>query len=67
VRYDPRVRSAEQLERLTGITTLATVPFYPTPHDRRREQVRNTALVLLVGGVAVAYLVLFWLKLRGLA
>jgi polysaccharide chain length determinant protein (PEP-CTERM system associated) len=65
VRYDPRVRSAEQLERLTGITTLATVPFYPTPSDRRREQVRNMALVLLVGGVAVAYLILFLLKARG--
>jgi polysaccharide chain length determinant protein (PEP-CTERM system associated) len=67
VRYDPRVRSTEQLERLTGVTVLAMVPFYPTPMDRRRERVRNIALVLVIAGVACAYLVLFWLKLRGLA
>jgi polysaccharide chain length determinant protein (PEP-CTERM system associated) len=66
-RYDPRVRSAEQLERLTGITALATVPFYSTPDDRRHERMRNMVLVLVVGGVVVIYLLLFWLKLRGLA
>lgn len=66
-RFDPRVRSVEQLELLTGFTALATVPFYPTPQDRRRERLENTALVLLVFGVAMAYLLLFWLKLRGTA
>lgn len=66
-RFDPRVRSAEQLERLTGLTTLATVPFYYTPQDRRRENLRNTLLVLTLASVAAAYLILFWLKLRGMA
>jgi hypothetical protein len=28
---------------------------------------RNMVLVLVVGGVVVIYLLLFWLKLRGLA
>jgi polysaccharide chain length determinant protein (PEP-CTERM system associated) len=66
-RFDPRVRSAEQLERLTGFTTLATVPFYPSPQDRRTENLRNTVLVLLVAAVMAAYLILFWLKMRGAA
>ncbi|MEP6898404.1 MAG: XrtA system polysaccharide chain length determinant [Rhodanobacter sp.] len=66
-RLDPRVRSAEQLERLTGFTTLATVPFYPSPQDRRRETLRNTVLVLVIASVGAAYLILFWLKLRGAA
>ena len=66
-RFDPRVRSAEQLERTTGLTALATVPFYATPHDRRQDQMRSGVLALIVGIVAAAYLALFWLKLKGLA
>jgi polysaccharide chain length determinant protein (PEP-CTERM system associated) len=66
-RFDPRVRSAEQLERLTGLRVLATVPFYPTPADRRRDHVRTTTVVLMVAGVVAAYVVVFWLKLAGIA
>ena len=66
-RFDPRVRSAEQLERLTGLPTLATVPYYATPQDRRRERLRNLALAAILMVVAVAYLILFWLKLKGAA
>ncbi|MFA6229075.1 MAG: XrtA system polysaccharide chain length determinant [Rhodanobacter sp.] len=66
-RVDPRVRSTEQLKRLTGLTVLATIPFYPTPQDRRREQQRNGLMVIIVAGVVLVYAILFWLKLRGLA
>lgn len=64
-RFDPRVRSVGQLERATGMTVLATIPFYPTPRDRRHEHVSNTLLVLIVAGVAATYLALFWLRLKG--
>jgi len=64
VRFDPRVRSLEQLEHYTGLTVLATIPFYPTPHDRRREQMQNTMLVFTVVGVAAVYLILFWLRMK---
>ena len=66
-RFDPRVRSAEQLERLTGLPTLATVPYYATPQDRRRQRLGNLLLLLAVALVAAAYLVVFILKLRGAA
>lgn len=66
-RFDPRVRSAEQLEQLTGFSTLATVPFYPSPQDRQRDAMRNTVVIALIGTVIVAYAVLLWLKLRGVA
>ncbi|MDE1892788.1 MAG: hypothetical protein KGM46_03475 [Pseudomonadota bacterium] len=66
-RLDPRVRSTEQLKRLTGLNVLATIPFYPTPQDRRREQQRNGVIVLVVAAVLLVYAILFWLKLRGLA
>jgi len=64
-RLDPRVRSIEQLESSTGLAVLANVPFYPTPEDRHREQRRNMGLALVVLAVLVAYLILFWLKLKG--
>lgn len=64
-RLDPRVRSIEQLESLTGLPVLANVPFYPTPADRRREQGRNMGLALIMLVVLAAYLVVFWLKLKG--
>ncbi|OZB59516.1 MAG: hypothetical protein B7X39_11295 [Lysobacterales bacterium 14-68-21] len=67
VRFDPRVRSAEQLERLTGLTMLATVPYYQTPQDRRRQQVQSTMLGMVALGVVLAYLVSVWIKLKGAA
>lgn len=66
-RFDPRIRSAEQLEQLTGLTTLATVPYYPAFQDRRREALQSGLLALIVLAVFAAYLVVFWLKLRGRA
>jgi polysaccharide chain length determinant protein (PEP-CTERM system associated) len=66
-RIDPRVRSTAQLELSTGLLVLATVPFYPTPQDRQRERLRNILLVMIVLVVALAYLILFWLKLKGMA
>jgi hypothetical protein len=66
-RFDPRVRSVEQLESSTGLLVLASVPYYPTPSDRRREQRQNLAMLLIVLLVVAAYLILFWLKLKGRA
>ena len=66
-RFDPRVRSAEQLEQLTGLTVLVSVPYYTTPLDRRRERLRNLALMLIVAVVALSYLTLFAFKLKGAA
>ncbi|TCV97596.1 polysaccharide chain length determinant protein (PEP-CTERM system associated) [Luteibacter rhizovicinus] len=65
VRLDPRVRSIWQLERNTGLSVLADIPFYPTPRDRRRERLHNMLLVLIIAGVAAVYLILFWLRLKG--
>jgi polysaccharide chain length determinant protein (PEP-CTERM system associated) len=65
VKFDPRVRSVWQLEHQTGLNVLATIPFYPTPRDRRRDQVQNTILALIVAGVAAVYLILLWLRLKG--
>lgn len=64
-RFDPRVRSVAQLERATGFAVLATVPFYPTPRDRRRSHMQNMMLGMIVFGVGVVYLLVIWLRLKG--
>lgn len=64
-RFDPRLRSVAQLEQGLGVPVLASVPFYPTPRDRRRDHLHGVLLVLIVTGVAAVYLILFWLKMRG--
>jgi len=61
-RYDPRIRSAMQLEQL-GIPVLAAVPLYTTRSDRTRERMRLAMIVLLLFGVAAAYGLIYWLKL----
>jgi polysaccharide chain length determinant protein (PEP-CTERM system associated) len=65
VRFDPRVRSVWQLENSTGLPVLASIPFYPTPRDRRRDQLNNSMLVLIVVGVAAIYLAMAWLRMKG--
>ncbi|TBR36140.1 MULTISPECIES: XrtA system polysaccharide chain length determinant [Dyella] len=64
VRFDPRVRSVEKLEHDTGLTVLATIPFYPTPRDRRRDRLQSLMMVAAVVGVAVVYLAILWLRLK---
>ena len=64
-RFDPRVRSVGQLERATGFPVLASIPFYPTPRDRRRDHLQNMVLGLIVAGVGAVYLLLFWMRMKG--
>ncbi|MBS0558351.1 MAG: hypothetical protein JSR27_13175 [Proteobacteria bacterium] len=63
-RFDPRVRSAAQLERMTGLPVLATIPVYASPRDRRRERARTVFAMLMIVAVAIAYLALFLLRLN---
>lgn len=63
VRFDPRVRSARQLERLTGLSVLASVPAYPGPSDRRRRRRRELVAAILVAAVLVAYGTMTWIRL----
>ncbi|HSS05611.1 MAG TPA: XrtA system polysaccharide chain length determinant [Rhodanobacteraceae bacterium] len=65
VRFDPRIRSAQQLERLTSCTVLATVPTYTAPSDRLRERARISMAILLVFAALAAYAVMYWIRLRG--
>ena len=61
-RYDPRIRSAMQLEQL-GIPVLAAVPLYTTRSDRNKERMRLAIILLLLAGVGAAYGLTYWIKL----
>jgi polysaccharide chain length determinant protein (PEP-CTERM system associated) len=67
VRFDPRLRSAEQLQRLTGLTLLATIPYYQTPQDRRRRQMQASLYGAAALAIVAAYLVSVWINLKGVA
>lgn len=63
-RFDPRVRSAAQIERLAGVPVLATVPPFPTPADRRRNAVHGAALLIIIIGVLLAYAAMYWIRME---
>jgi polysaccharide chain length determinant protein (PEP-CTERM system associated) len=60
VQFDPRIRSARQLERTTGLVALASIPTYPSARERVRERVRLAFSALLVVAVFGAYLFVYW-------
>jgi polysaccharide chain length determinant protein (PEP-CTERM system associated) len=63
-RLDPRLRTAGQLERQTGIPVLATVPFYPTWRDRRRARFSGILVTGLVAAVLLAYVLIAWFRME---
>lgn len=63
-RFDPRARSAAQIERMAGVPVLATVPVYATPGDRRRNIVHGTLLLAIIAAVGVAYVVMYWVRME---
>jgi polysaccharide chain length determinant protein (PEP-CTERM system associated) len=63
-RFDPRARSAAQIERIAGVPVLATIPQYSTPRDRRRSVVNGTILLIIIAGVVLAYATMYWIRLE---
>lgn len=66
VQFDPRIRSARQLERTTGLVALATVPVYPTVRERRRARSRLAVSAMVVAAVLCAYGLVFWFRIMQL-
>jgi len=55
LRWDPRIRSARQLEQVTGLPVLATLPGYMSAPQRTRSRAHDRLLLIVVLGVAAAY------------
>ncbi|HET6631087.1 MAG TPA: XrtA system polysaccharide chain length determinant [Rhodanobacteraceae bacterium] len=64
-RFDPRVRSAGQLER-QGVPLLAIIPTYVSSSEQARQRRISMKAALIVVLVIAAYLVAAWMKLEKL-
>ncbi|HET9033620.1 MAG TPA: XrtA system polysaccharide chain length determinant [Dokdonella sp.] len=60
VQFDPRIRSARQLERTTGLVVLASIPTFSTARERMRTRLRLGFSGLLVVAVVAAYVLVYW-------
>jgi polysaccharide chain length determinant protein (PEP-CTERM system associated) len=62
VRFDPRVRSASQIEQVSGLPVLGTIPASPAAprqHGRTRRQAKWSFALLLVVPIAYALAMTF--------
>lgn len=62
MRWDPRLRSPNQVEQLTGLPVLGSVPNYAEVHAARGMRRSDLLLALLLLGVLGAYVVALVLK-----
>lgn len=62
-RFDPRTRSAETLQRATGLPVFASVPYYRGPRDDVIDRKRNLQWIAIVIAVFVAYFGLYLIRI----
>ena len=62
VRFDRRVRSTHQIDRLVPL--LGTISYAPGHREKSRLRSREVAAVLMVVGVFAVYLITFLIKLK---
>lgn len=61
-RFDPRIRSVQQLQRTIPVAVLTTVPTYLSAQDRRLQMKQNAMGLGMLTTVALAYVLVFVLK-----
>jgi polysaccharide chain length determinant protein (PEP-CTERM system associated) len=64
VRFDPRVRSAQQIERLARVPLLVSIPYKPAPKDIAQQRTRMLLVGLIFASVFAAYGFVFLMKLK---
>ncbi|MEO6689555.1 MAG: XrtA system polysaccharide chain length determinant [Dokdonella sp.] len=62
-RFDTRLRSVDELERIAGVPVLASVPVYSTRRERRGETARLAFSALLLLATASAFALTYWYRL----
>jgi polysaccharide chain length determinant protein (PEP-CTERM system associated) len=60
VQFDPRIRSARQLERTTGLVVLASIPAFSTAREKMRSRARLLFSASMVVAVIAAYVLVYW-------
>lgn len=62
-RFDTRIRSIRELERVAGVPVLAAVPSYATRGERRGDAARTVVAALLLIGLFAAFALTYWYRL----
>lgn len=62
-RFDTRLRSVRELERLVGVPVLATVPFYGTRRERTGERARVLLSIILMIALIGVFVLTYWLRM----
>lgn len=63
VRFDPRVRSVGQIEKLANVPLLVAIP-YAAPGGEPRERTRRRLAAAMVVGVVVVYILVFIIRAK---
>lgn len=63
VRFDPRVRSPQQIEARSRYPLLATIPAYPSPRERRRQYLQMGTGTLVMAAVLLLYALTYAYKM----
>jgi hypothetical protein len=64
VRFDPRVRSAQQIERAALVPVLVSIPYAPVSRARSRDRMRRVFAVGMVASVLAVYAAYFVMRLK---
>jgi polysaccharide chain length determinant protein (PEP-CTERM system associated) len=64
VKFDRRVRTPQQIERLARVPLLVSIGYAPAQRDRSRRRARGLAVALMVAGVFAVYIAAFLIKLK---
>jgi capsular polysaccharide biosynthesis protein len=62
VRFDPRVRSAAQIERVAKVPLLVSIPYTPAARDKTRERNRAIIVAAMLAVVFAIYIGLFLVR-----
>ncbi len=63
VRYDPRVRSPQQIETMSRYPLLASIPTYPSRRERRRQYLQFGVGAMVVAAIILLYVLTYVFKM----
>lgn len=64
VRFDPRVRSAQQIEKVARVPLLVSISYRPAEREMSKEKKNGLYAAMVVGGVFAVYAAAFLIRLK---
>jgi polysaccharide chain length determinant protein (PEP-CTERM system associated) len=64
VRFDPRVRSAQQIEKIARVPLLVSISYRPAERELSKEKKNGLYAAMVVGGVFAVYVAAFLIRMK---